>query len=70
MTKINVDLNARLEPDGSVRCHLKVNGQRAIVTFTGTDILFDVPEGGQHHGAEEGVLTSPGEDDGALVPRL
>jgi hypothetical protein len=44
MTKINVDLDARLEPDGSVRCRLKCDGQRAIVTFTGTDVLFDVPE--------------------------
>jgi hypothetical protein len=42
--KIDVRLDSRLEPDGSVRCRLECDGQHAIVTFTGTDVLFDVPE--------------------------
>lgn len=46
-TKINVNLDAKLAPNGDVRCRLECEGQEAIVTFTGTDVLFDVPEHGR-----------------------
>jgi len=50
VSKVNVNLDAKLEPSGSVRCRLECDGQEAIVTFTGTDVLFDVPEhGGVKH---------------------
>jgi hypothetical protein len=59
VSKVNVNLDARLEPDGSVRCRLECDGQEAIVTFTGTDVLFDVPEHGRIKHATEGIEVEP-----------
>ena len=55
MSKVNVNLDAKLEPSGDVRCRLECDGQEAIITFTGTDVLFDVPEQGREKHATEGV---------------
>jgi len=40
--KISVD--ATRKDDGSVVCVLRCDGQRARVTFDGTDVSFEVPE--------------------------
>lgn len=44
VSKVNVNLNASIQPDGSVLCDLECDGQQAKITFTGTDVLFDIPE--------------------------
>jgi hypothetical protein len=42
--KIDVRLDAKLAKDGSVVCMVECEGQRARLTFTGTDVQLDVPE--------------------------
>lgn len=44
MSTPSVNLHASLQADGSVVCDLTCGSQEAKVTFTGTDVLFEVPE--------------------------
>jgi hypothetical protein len=41
---LDISLHARQEASGQVACRLRCNGQNATVTFTGTDVVLDVPE--------------------------
>lgn len=68
MSKVNVNLNAAVQPDGSVACQLECDGQQAKVTFTGTDVLFDVPEPAQPASAMRGGIEV--EPDPLTVPAL
>jgi hypothetical protein len=47
MSKVNVSLNAVVADNGNVVCALECDGQRAEVTFTGTEVLLAVPEPAQ-----------------------
>lgn len=58
MSKIDVKLDARLEPDGSLVCHLDFEGRKAKVIFGGPpnmDVVFettDEPQG-RHEAPDE-----------------
>jgi hypothetical protein len=39
-----VSLEATVAKDGAVVCRLDCNGQHVKITFTGKDVLVDVPE--------------------------
>jgi hypothetical protein len=41
---VNVSVQAEVHDDGSVTCHVTCDGQRADLTFTGTEVLIAVPE--------------------------
>lgn len=41
---MNIDVSATANADGSVTCKVTCDGQQATLTFTGTEVLFDVPE--------------------------
>ena len=41
---VKVNVGASIEPDGSVRCEVKCNGQEATLWFTGTDVVVGIPE--------------------------
>jgi hypothetical protein len=60
VSKVSVNLNAAVQPDGSVVCALECDGQEAKITFTGTDVLFDVPEPAQAGPAAGGAIEDPG----------
>jgi len=49
--QINVRVEAKRTERGHVQCKIRCNGQHAIVTFTGHDVITEVPEeaeGGLH----------------------
>jgi hypothetical protein len=46
MSVINIAVNAAVNDDGHVVADVACNGQKAKLTFTGSDIIFDVPEPG------------------------
>lgn len=41
---VKVSVAAEKQADGSVDCAVTCNGQQANLTFTGSDVLVDVPE--------------------------
>jgi hypothetical protein len=59
MSKVNIDVDARLEPDGSLVCHLDFEGRKAKVIFGGPpnmDVVFEtVDEPRGRHEAPDGA---------------
>lgn len=47
---MRVSVDAVQEKNGHVVCHLDCDGQKAEVTFTGTEVIFEVPEPAQPEG--------------------
>jgi hypothetical protein len=41
---VNISVSAVRRDDGSVTCTIECDGQVAGVTFTGTEVLLEVPE--------------------------
>jgi hypothetical protein len=41
---VSVAVKAAVQPDGTVLCNVTCDGQRADLTFTGTEVLIAVPE--------------------------
>jgi hypothetical protein len=42
VTGADVSLQVRVKENGTVKCELVCNGQRAIITFTDTDVSLDI----------------------------
>lgn len=43
---MKIDVSTKVEPDGSVACHIDVGGRRAAVTFAEGEITLAVPSPG------------------------
>jgi uncharacterized protein (DUF169 family) len=42
VTGADVSLQVRVKENGTVKCELTCNGQRAVITFTDTDVNLDI----------------------------